>query len=448
MVFHPDILDLYMYLSRMRPYKIFALLLLCCSYNAVHAQPKTDPLLKDLLSGNDNTVLQQVLLHPDTYRPQIIYTRIDRNKKNKPSFSNYYYHVDSLLYFNPASTVKLPLALLALEKLNEQPIRGVNKFTSMQFDSGYNSLKAEFKDSTSQTGLPSIAQFIRKAFLVSDNDAYNRLYEFVGQQTINRKLHEKGYPDARISRHFWRMTADQNRHTSTIRFLDKAGNLIYTQGPAFNTDSFDYSHINKIGIGYMNSNDSLVQEPMDFTQHNNVSLQDYQRILQSVLFPSSVPARQRFNLTKEDYAFLYQYLSQYPAETNYPRYDSTTYYDSYVKFFFSDSGHRAMPAQVRVFNKVGWAYGFLTDISYVADFEHNIEYMLTATIYANSDGILNDDKYDFATVAHPFIYQLGQTIYQYELRRKRTYPPNLSAFKLQYEKRLPDHRPVIKNVDN
>ncbi len=63
----------------------------------------------------------------------------------------------------------------------------------MQFDSAYPRQVREYNDSTSQTGLPSIAQFIRKAFLISDNDAYNRMYQFVGQQAVNRKLHEKGY---------------------------------------------------------------------------------------------------------------------------------------------------------------------------------------------------------------------------------------------------------------
>jgi len=424
------------------------LLLLICGYNIISAQPKTDALLKNLLESNTNSALQQVLHNLAEHRPQIIYTQINRDKNNKPTFTNYYYNVDSLLYFNPASTVKFPLALLSLEKLNEMHAKGVNKFTSMQFDSGYNTLKAEYKDSTSQTGLPSIAQFIRKAFLVSDNDAYNRMYEFVGQQTINRKLHNKGYADARISRHFWKMNVDQNRHTNTIRFIDSSGKIIYTQPAAFNADSFDFSHINKLGIGYMNSDDSLIHEPMDFTQHNNVSLHDYQRMMQSVIFPSSVPESQRFNLTKDDYAFIYQYLSEFPSEANYPKYDSATYYDSYVKFFFSDSLHTIMPPNVRVFNKVGWAYGFLTDISYVVDFEHNIEYMLTGTVYANSDGILNDDSYDFETVAHPFMYQVGQTIYQYELQRKRAYPPDLSAFKIKYEKRVPDNRPLIKQVDN
>jgi hypothetical protein len=432
----------------MRKHTLVAMLLPAFFCSAVLAQPKTSAFLKTLLQSNQSPILQQVLQHPETYRPQIIYTQINRDKHNNPTFTNYYYNVDSLLYFNPASTVKLPLVLLSLEKLDEMRIPGINKFTAMQFDSGYNTLKPEYKDSTAQTGLPSIAQFIRKAFLVSDNDAYNRMYEFVGQQTINSRLHAKGYTDARISRHFWKMNVDQNRHTNNIRFINADGSLIYTQPPAYNTDSFDFSHINKIGIGYYNSNDSLVHEPMDFTQHNNISLHDYQQILQSVMFPLSVPATKRFNLTKDDYVFLYQYLSQYPAETNYPKYDSTTYYNSYVKFFFSDSGHTTMPKQVRVFNKVGWAYGFLTDISYVVDFEHNIEYMLTATVYANSDGILNDDKYDFETVAHPFMYQVGQTIYKYELQRKRIYAPNLSAFKIGYEKRVADSRPVIKNVDN
>lgn len=113
-----------------------------------------------------------------------------------------------------------------------------------------------------------------------------------------------------------------------------------------------------------------------------------------------------------------------------------------------DSLHHAMPEGVRVFNKVGWAYGFLTDASYIVDFKNKVEYMLTATIYVNSDGILNDDKYEYETVGHPFLYQLGQTIYQYELTRKRPYQPNLSAFRIKYEKRLNDKRSVVKNVDN
>ena len=108
-----------------------------------------------------------------------------------------------------------------------------------------------------------------------------------------------------------------------------------------------------------------------------------------------------------------------------------------------------MPAGVRVFNKVGWANGFLIDASYVADFTHHVEYMLSAVVYVNKDGILNDNKYEYDEVGWPFMYQLGQTIYQYELKRPRKNLPNLDHFRVNYEKRnVADSRPTVKNVDN
>ena len=427
--------------------KLFLYFIFLSSYK-LHAQPKTDALLQNILSSNKDSLFREVLTHPETYRLQIIYTQINRDKNNTPTFKNYYFNVDSLLYFNPASTVKLPLAALSLEKLNNMKVAGVDKYTSMQFDSAYPRQVKELYDSSAQTNYPSVAQFIRKAFLISDNDAYNRMYQFLGQQTINRSLRAKGYKSIRITRQFMGFTEEENRHTNPIDFIDKDGKVIYHQPMQYNTDSFNFSHTVKIGKAHYNNKDSLINEPIDFTRVNNLPLEDLQQILQSILFPLSVPEKQRFNLTKDDYAFLKQFLSQYPSETGYPKYDTAQYYDSYVKFFFQDSTH-AMPHNIRVFNKVGWAYGFLIDVSYVVDFKNNIEFMLSSVIYANSDGILNDDKYDLETVAHPFTYQLGQTIYHYELKRNRKYKPDLRDFKIGYQKRDPnDTRPSIKDADN
>ncbi|MFD2932997.1 serine hydrolase [Spirosoma flavum] len=427
---------------------LLGILLICVFATSGYGQARTHALLTKLFSTNANSIFQQVIKHPETYRLQIIYTQINRDKNNTPSFKNYYFRVDSTEFFSPASTVKLPLALLSLEKLNTLKIPNVTKFTAMQFDSAYSGQTNEWRDNTAQSGYPSIAQFIRKAFLVSDNDAYSRMYEFLGQGSITRSLHAKGYLDTRITHRFVRMTSEENRHTNPIRFIQEDGKVIYAQPAAYNADPFDFSRIAKLGKGYYTGKDSLVNEPFNFTERNKMPLETFQQILQSVLFPLSVPAKQRFTLTKDDYAFLYQYLSQFPGETNYPKYDAKQYYDSYVKFFFMDSLHHQMPEGVRVFNKVGWAYGFLTDASYVADFKNKIEYMLTATVYVNSDGILNDDKYEFESVGNPFMYQLGQTIYQYELKRKRNYRPDLSTFKIPYEKRRNDDRPVVKDVAN
>ena len=426
---------------------IIAALLLSFS-GLLTAQPVTSTFLKELLEKNTNPVFRQVISDPQNYRLQIIYTQINRDANNNPRFKNYYFNLDPDLYFNPASTVKLPLSLLSMEKLNDMHIKGVNKYTALQIDSSYEGQEAQLADSSSSNYLPSIAQYIRKVFLISDNDAYNRMYQFLGQQRINRELHQKGYPDTRITRQFMGFTAEQNRHTNAVRFIKEDGSLIYRQPPAYNTDTFSFPKEIKIGKGHWDSKDSLINEPIDFTRVNNVPLKDLQQILQSALFPGSVPSRQRFRLTAEDYSFLYKFLSQFPSETSYPKYDTAKYFDSYVKFFFRGT-NRHLPPNVRVFNKVGWAYGFMTDISYVADFNNKVEFMLSATVYVNSDGILNDNRYDYDSIGYPFMYELGQTIYNYELKRKRTYKPNLSKFRIKYDQRDPaDKRPVITNADN
>lgn len=422
-------------------------LLILFSSSAI-GQPKTDSLLIKILTRSGEDLATKVLQNAHTYRLQIIYTQIDRSSSNKPKFKNYYFNYDANLYYNPASTVKMPLAFLSLDKLNGMQVKGVNKYTSMQFDSSYDKQTTLYRDSTSENQLPSIAHFIKKAFLISDNDAYNRMYQFLGQQTIHRRLKEMGYRTTKIPRQFMGFTVEQNRHTNALRFIRDDGSLIYAQPPAYNKDSFDFSRVVKIGKGYLNRNDSLIKEPFDFTVHNYIPLEVQQKLLQSVMFPASVPKKQRFNLTADDYQFLYRYMSQYPSETPYPKYDDSVYYDSYVKFFFRDSTHR-LPGHVRVFNKVGWAYGFLTDISFVVDFQNNIEYMLAATLYVNEDEILNDNKYEYTTVGWPFLRQVGERIYEYEMERKRPFLPDLSRFKIKYEKRDPnDTRPAIRDADN
>ena len=425
----------------------FIFLSLFFMYSNARAQ-QTDERLKNWLLQAPGAALQQVLRDPGSFRCQVIYTQIDRDRDNQPAFKNFYFHYDPALYFNPASMVKLPLALLAMEKLGELKQQGIDRNSTVLFDSSYPGQRVLYADSTAANGLPSIAQFIRRAFLISENDPYNRLYQFVGLQRISRRLKDLGYTRSRITRQFMGLSAEGNRHTNALRFTGADGKLLYRQPAAYNTDSFRFGPRILLGRAHMIRNDSLVQQPFDFTEHNLLPLEDMQQMLQSLLFPASVPARQRFRIREDDRRFLLQYLSQYPSETPYPFYDTTEFHDSYVKFFFRDSSRR-MPEGVRVWNKVGWAYGFLTDVSYVADFKNGVEYMLSATLYVNSDGVLNDGKYDYDSIGYPFLYQLGQAVYQYELNRKRARIPDLSSLQLIYEKRDPaDQRKPVREVDN
>lgn len=393
------------------------------------AQEKTDAWLQQLLQEHASPLLKKVLSQPDTFQYQLIYTQIDRDKSNRPHFKHYYLHVNKDAYFNPASTVKMPLAFLALEKLNEYKIKGLRKSTPMLTDSSFEGQTAAHTDSLSHANVPSIALYIMKIFLVSDNDAYNRLYEFIGQETINKKLWQKGYPDTRITRRFVRATEEQNRHTNGIRFMN-GDKLIYAQPPAYSTIKFDQNKKILVGRAHYNRDEQFINEPMDFTTHNNFPLEDQQQILQSVLFPQSVPKKQRFKLTEHDYKFLYYYMSAYPYEGMYKPYDTTEYFASYTKFFMFKADKKAPPPYIRVFNKTGWSYGFLTDAAYIVDFKNKVEFMLTGTIYVNSDGVLNDNKYEYEQVGYPFFKEVGNIIYDYELKRERKFVPDLSKFQI------------------
>ncbi len=399
---------------------------------SLFAQNKSNNFLKNILQEQGSPLLKNIFQHPDSFRFQLIYTKIDRDKNNKPHFKNYYYNVDSNEYFNPASTVKMPLAFLSLEKINSLKKYGVDKFTTMLTDSSWSGQSTVVSDTSASNGMPSVAQYIKKIFLISDNDAYTRLYEFLGQQHINERLRQMGYNDVRITRRFAPMNAEENRHTNQIRFLEN-NKPLYKQSPAYNRNSFNFSKKILMGNAHWDSNDSLINTPMDFTTHNNISLEDLRQILQSVLFPASVLAEKRFNLTDDDYKFLYQYMSELPYESAHPKYDTTEFFSSYTKFFMFKSGHTPISSYIRVFNKPGWSYGFLTDVAYIVDFKNKVECMLSGVIYVNSNGVLNDNKYEYDEIGYPFFKEVGDIIYQYELNRKRKHTPDLSKFELQHD---------------
>jgi hypothetical protein len=110
----------------------------------------------------------------------------------------------------------------------------------------------------------------------------------------------------------------------------------------------------------------------------------------------------------------------------------TSYYNSYGKFFIYGDTKKKIPANIRIFNKAGWAYGTLTDNAYIIDLENKVELLLTATILVNENGIFNDDQYEYQTIGLPFLANLGRIIFEYEYKRKKKNLPDLSKFNIDY----------------
>ena len=397
---------------------------------ATHAQTPQypdSPLLDSLL--HTNPALARVLSHPATYQLQLIYTQINRDAQNAPHFTQHTYHLNPRQYFNPASLVKLPVALLALEKLHTLPTP-INRSTIMSTGTAWRcQTPVPFAAPADSDRQATVGNYIKRMLLVSDNLAYNRLYEFLGQKPLNDRLQQLGYVGSRIVRRFAPCDTAANRHTNPVAFHAATGDTLYKQ-PAQTNYHTPTPPLGPVFAGRAyRVDDRVIHKPYDFTTANNLPLPDITTLLQIALFPEAVPATQRPRLTPADHAFLRQYLHLTPHASHFTTYALPKYFDAYKKYFYYG---RLPTAQrqpgLRIFNIVGMSHGYLADVAYFADSLHQSEFLLSAVLYVNQDGIINDATYEYDTIGEPFLAQLGQLFFQYEARRPRLYRPDLTLF--------------------
>lgn len=384
-------------------------------------------ILEQLLLSNPDK-FKKLTDNPEKYRLQILYTQIDRDAKNKPTLTTYSYRSDSNEYFYPASTVKLAASVLALEKLNALKINKSTTFQTLKKRPSQLEIKT---DSTAKSGLPSVEHYIKKILLVSDNEAYNRLYEFLGQRPFNETMHSKGFNGVRLTHRLQTpLPRLENQYTNPIRFISN-GKVVLDQPEAFNDKPYSAAAPILIGKGTMNDAGVVEDKPLDFSLKNAYPLQAQHDFLKRLMLPDAFPAKDRFQLSKEDYGFLYRYMSMYPTESKEPVYKDE--FATYCKFLYYGSEKNAsLNPSIRIFNKVGDAYGFLLDNAYVVDFDKKVEFMVTAVLLCNEDEIFNDEKYDYDTIGFPFYKNLGQVIYDYEVKRPKKQLPNLDHLRFDY----------------
>ena len=385
-------------------------------------------ILEQLLLSNPDK-FKKLTDNPEKYHLQILYTQIDRDAKNKPALTTYSYRSDSNEYFYPASTVKLAASVLALEKLNTLKIDKSTTFQTLKNRPSQLEIKM---DTTAKSGLPSVEHYIKKILLVSDNEAYNRLYEFLGQRPFNETMLSKGFKGVRFTHRLQTpLPRLENQYTNPIQLLDASGKVIYQQAETFNNKPYSAVTPILLGKGTMIDAGLVEDKPLDFSLKNAYPLQAQHDFLQRLMLPEAFSAKDRFNLKKEDYAFLYRYMSMYPTESKDPIYKEE--FATYCKFLYYGSEKNALlNPSMRIFNKVGDAYGFLLDNAYVVDFEKKVEFMVTAVLLCNEDEIFNDEQYDYDTIGFPFYKNLGQVIYDYEVKRPKKHLPNLDHLQFDY----------------
>ena len=384
---------------------------------------ENEDLIENLMT-QEGGLLEYFVQNKEQHKVQVVFSRIERDSLNNPEFHTFYFNHTPSEYFYPASTVKLPASLLALEKINNLGIDGLTKETTLLIDSTFSGQSTAYTDSTSENGLPSVEHYIKKMLLVSDNDAYNRLYEFIGQGPFNKSMNEKGYIGTRISHRLSIfLSPEENSTTNAMRFVE-GDSIIYSQDQVVNSTPLDFPEPTYLGKAHY-SGGELISEPMDFKYKNEFPMQDQHDLLKSIFFPGTQSESERFDLTASDYEFIRKYMGMWPSETTYP--DYTDHSDYYVKFVMYGDGTNPIKEGVRVFNKVGQAYGFLIDNAYVVDFDEGIEFLVSAVIYVNANETLNDGVYEYDSLGFPFFSKLGQMFYSYEREHPHPIKPDLSS---------------------
>ena len=390
------------------------------------SESKDSSLLESIILSLESD-FYSIVSSPEKHRLQILYTQIDRDENNNPSFTTHTFRLRPREYFYPASTTKFPIAVLALEKANQNS--KINPYSRLEILTEKPELNGVVRDLNSESGYPSIAHYIHTLFIVSDNSANNRLYEFLGRDHINQRLWELGYPNARI-RHRLSISLSEelNRYTNPFVFYGK-DQKIYEQPSQVGKVDLDINYDDYLLGEFHYNNGKKNTGPLDFSTKNFMSISEQHKFMKQVMFPKSITTKQQLDLSDEDYVLLYKEMSVLPRHSAYPKYpDYDSYYDGYCKFFMYGDTKDTIPDHIKIFNKVGLAYGFLLDNAYIIDTDNNVEFILTAVVYHNENETMNDDTYEYDNITIPFLAELGRNVYNFELARDKNYLPDFSRF--------------------
>ena len=369
----------------------FCFLLLSCSST-------TNPI--ELIIKKREPQLKPIYKNKENHNLQILYTKVVRDSLGMPSFIQYDYQADNNVYFYPASTMKLPIVALTLQKINELRNTGIN----ITVESKILLLSAD--QITTET---TFKDFISKVFLVSDNSASNILINFLGYNYFNQQMREKGLntivlnhkfnPDPYVKNDWKIYTLDRD-----LISIDETQEII------------EHNNLDNLLQGkFQILNGEKVATPFNFKTKNKASLRDLDGVMKRIIYPDLFQEKDRINLSDQDYNFLRYWMSRFTFEDIGIEYQKDSrYFDSYNKFFIYGDSTNAVDRKIRIYNKVGVAYGALTDISYIRDYQKKIEFFLSATIYVNQNQIVNDNIYEYDDVGIPFLAELARQVYKLE----------------------------------
>ena len=372
---------------------ITLILLVGCSFNPdpIRSTFKEDDFLRSIVKDKDN------------YEIQILYTEVSKNSNGQSEFSDFHFQLNDEKYFYPASTIKLPIAVMALSKINELRAEGstLSPKSKIKLSLINNNQEIILKDS-----ITSFQNLIADVFLVSDNSASNVLIDFIGYNYFNSSMSNSGFENTYLNHKF-----NPDPYVDSTWIISTLDNEIISSN-ANQIPVLASSNISNLKKGEKRFIDGEIKnESLDFSSKNRSSLTDMHNIIKNLIYPEI--SISKFNLNVEDYDFLRYWMSRFTYEDLGAKYiGDAKFFNSYNKFFIHGTDTILKNTDIRVYNKIGQAYGTSTDNAYIKNYNEDVEFFLTATIYTNKNKIINDNIYEYGEIAIPFLSRLSKALYK------------------------------------
>ena len=367
--------------------------LLSCNSNPIELVLKSDPYLKEIIKDKED------------YEIQVMLTKINHNN-TKIDFQNYQYQHDENQYFYPASTIKLPIVVLTLKKINELRSKGSDITLKSKIILNNVDNYSNFK---LQDSITSFQNLIADIFLVSDNSASNILIDFIGYNYFNDEMQNAGFDRTYLNHKFnpdpyvnstWQISDLDNNMISSINDNQK---IIKADDKTNGLDKGESRYFNG----------EILDESLNFSEKNRFSITDMHNLIKYIFYPEIFDKANTFNLNVEDYDFIRYWMSRFTYEDIGEKFiGDEKFFETYNKFFIHGDEQSVSNEQIRVYNKIGQAYGTSIDNGLIKNYQNNVEFILTSTIYTNKNKVINDNLYEYDDIAEPFLAKLSRAIYK------------------------------------
>jgi hypothetical protein len=314
-------------------------------------------------------------------------------------------------YAYPASRVKVPLTIAALEEANRLA-RGVGasapEHCPLRYEPLFEGEQVEMLDQGEGVSVEgqeiTLARLIWRALVASENEPSNKLYEFVGHDGMQEWAARHGLPGTRIMHRLSEFrSVEEQRRSPRIVMHTSNGDIDIPERQGQMSRELAAPTGDRIGGGFIDASGILQHEPLDFSAKNAFGLRDSISVLHKLETGG-------FDLTAAQMDIIRSSMSTPPQDSVDPRYIGPEWNGEKFKPLLAGLSNVASPSAWNVHNKIGQAYGFFSDMAKVEHAPSGGVIYVAATVWCCESGILNADSYEYETVGREFLAAVGEAV--------------------------------------